>query len=135
MWQAIGKYVGGRVFTVVLILAGGALVLWYWRLPDEARSALWTTIGHGALWLAIAAALPWSVFWLVPAVVRVESNVVSALFVLALWLVDIGVGLWFAGGSFPNAWAWGVAVLGFLCAGVYNLLVCDFLARWAEDRV
>jgi hypothetical protein len=134
MWQAIGKYVGGRVFTAVLVLAAAAAVVWYWRLPGAAKDAIWTTIGYGALWLVIAAALPWSMFFVVPAVVRAESNLVSALFVLALWVVDIALGLVFAGGGFPNPWAWGAAVLGFLCAGVYNLLVCDFLAHWAEDR-
>ena len=65
--------------------------------------------------------------------VKAESNLVSALALVGYLLVDVLLALWLAEWSVSGTLAWAVMVLGFLCAGVYNLVVCEFLADRAEE--
>ncbi len=48
-------------------------------------------------------------------------------------LIDVAAAMWLAGWQVGGALGWAVLVLGFLCAGVYNLVVCEYLASRAQD--
>jgi len=135
MIEAIAKHVSGKIITAILGVTVILIVIWYWRLAPEAREALWTSVRLVLVWLGLAAVLPWALFFVPPLVLKAESNLVSALALLGYLLVDVLLALWLAGWGVASTLAWAVMILGFACAGVYNLVVCEFLASRAEDSL
>lgn len=133
MIQAIAKYVGGKVLTAVLTVTVALVVIWYWRLDPAARAAIWTNARLILTWIGFATVLPWALFFVPPLVLKAESNLVSALTLSAYLLVDVLWALWLSGWAVGGTLAWAVMILGFLCAAVYNFVVCEFLADRAED--
>jgi hypothetical protein len=55
------------------------------------------------------------------------------LVLIGFLAVDVGLALYLAGGKVTQGWQWIALLLGFLCAALYNFVVCEFLARRAED--
>lgn len=135
MIGAIAQYVGGKVLTAALVVTTALVVIWYWRLPLESRDALWATARAALIWIGFVAILPWALFFVPPMVVRAESNVISALALLGFLAADVGFALYLTGGRFGGAWQSGIMLVGFLTAGVYNFVVCEFLAARSEDSV
>lgn len=134
MWQAIGKYVGGKVLGAVVFVASAMALIWYWQLPPESKAAIWEALRDGLVWIAFVTVWPWALFFVPAVAVRAESNLFSALMLLGYWAADIFVALWLAGWRVSGALAWAVLSVGFLAAGVYNFVVCEYLACRAEDR-
>ena len=133
MIEGIGKYVGGKVLTAILIVTSGVVLIWYWQLPAESKQAMWDALKHGLIWVGFVAVLPWATFFVPPMLVRADSNLISALALAGYLLVDVVAALWLAGWTVGGALAWLVLILGFGCAGVYNLVVCEYLAGRAEE--
>ncbi len=133
MVEGIAKYVGGKLVTAVLTVTVALVVIWYWRLEPEGRAAIWTTARLTLTWIGLAAVLPWATFFVPPLVVKAESNLVSALALAGYLVIDILLALWLAGWAVSGTFAVAAMILGFLCAGLYNFLVCDFLAERADD--
>jgi hypothetical protein len=78
-------------------------------------------------------ALPWALFFVPPLALRAESNAVSALVLLGYLALDVGFALYLTGVQWGNTFAAGVMLVGFLFSAVYNFVVCESLARRAED--
>jgi hypothetical protein len=78
MIEGVARYVGGKVLMAVLGVASVLVVVWYWRLPEESRAAIWTTVRGALVWAGFVAALPWALFFVPGLVVRAENNWVSA---------------------------------------------------------
>ena len=135
MLDSIGKYVGGKVLAAVLGVGSVLVVIWYWRLPPEARGALWSGVRDALVWGGFAAVLPWALFWIPARVARMSSNGASALLLLAYLVVDAAFGLYLWHGRLGGAWQTGLVVVGLLCAAVYNFVVCEYLAGPAEDSL
>ena len=135
MFGGLAKYVGGKVLGAVLAVAVILVIIWYWRLPLEDRDALWATVRGTLLWLGLVAALPWALFFVPARIVRMESNVASAAMLVGYLVVDFAFALYLMGGFPAGGWHRAILVLGLLCAAVYNLIVCEFLAVRAEDAV
>jgi hypothetical protein len=135
MIGAIAKYVGGRTLTAVLGVSAILIIIWYWRLPLEARAELWSAARGVLIWMGFVAVLPWATFFIPPRVVRAESNLVSGLALLGYLTADVLFALYLTGGSFGNQWQTGLMLIGFLCAAVYNFVVCEFLAERSEESV
>ena len=57
----------------------------------------------------------------------------GAILMLGLTLVDAVFAFYLADWSVTGTLTWMVLLLGFLCAGVYNFMVCDFQAARFED--
>ena len=133
MLEGIGKFVGGKVLTAILVVTGGVVLIWYWQLSPEAKQAMWDALKHGLIWVGFVAVLPWATFFVPPLMVRAESNVVSALGLVAYLVVDALVAFWLADWSVGGAMSWLVLLLGFGCAAVYNFIVCEYLAGRAEE--
>jgi len=133
MIQGVAKYVGAKALGAVLVVSSALVVIWYWRLPIESREALWGTARGALIWIGLVAVLPWATFFVPTRVVRAESNLISALALLGYLAVDVAIALYLTGGHTGNAWQQGILILGFLCAAVYNFVVCDFLAEHAEE--
>ncbi len=132
MWATASKYVGGKVLSAILVVGVGASLIWFWNHPDDAK-ALWAAVKGAILWIGFATALPWGMFFLTARVVKADSNAASAVLLVVLMVVDVVVALWLCGWSVPNAIGWVVLIVGFLAAGVYNFLVCDFVAERIDD--
>jgi len=135
MIESIGKYIGAKLVTAVLTVTVILIVIWYWRLDDATRAAIWNTVRLTLLWLGLAAVLPWGLFFVPPLVMKAESNIAGAAMLVGYLAVDVLLALWLAGWHVGGTLAWAVMILGFLCAGVYNYLVCDFLAERAEETL
>lgn len=132
MLPAIAKYVGGKVVTAVLVVASIIVVIWYYRLPVEARTALWASARDVLVWIGFVAVLPWATFFVPVRAVKAESNFISALTLVAYLVVDIVFALFLSEWSTGGAWQAAAMTLGFLCATVYNFVVCDFIADRLE---
>lgn len=132
MWEAIGKYVGGRVLTVLLVVGSAAGVIWFWKHPEQLQT-LWQVIKYVLAWLGFVIVLPWAFFFVTPWVVRKESNVVAGLLLAGYLLLDVVAALLLAGFKGHGTLTWIVLLLGFGAAGVYNFLVCDYQAGRIEE--
>lgn len=133
MLAPVAKFVGGKLLTAVLTVTVVLIVVWYWRMDPAQRSAVWATVWAALLWTALAAVLPWALFFVPPLVLKAESNAASAAMLAGYLVVDAAAALWLAGWQIGGTLAWGVVLLGLASAAVYNFLVCDYLAERAED--
>lgn len=126
------KSLGGRLLGAVLTVAGVIVVIWYWRLGPEQRADMWSAFRGALLWLGLVAVLPWALFFVPPRVIRAESNLASAVMLVAYLIADLLLALYLAGGMPDASWQRAMLVLGLLCAGVYNFVVCESIAQRAE---
>ena len=133
MLAGLGKYVGGKVLTALLVVTSAVIIIWFWQLPPEKKEAIWNGLKYSLIWIGFAGVLPWALFFVPPMLVRAESNLVSAAGLMGYLVIDILAALWLAGWHFGGALAWLVVVLGFGCAATYNFVVCEYLARRAEE--
>lgn len=134
MFGTVGKYIGGKVLTAILV----ACVLWtsyYFYKNPEALETLWGSTKASLVWLGFAAVLPWGLFFVPPLVAKADSNSAAAAMLAGYLVLDILMAFWLAEWSFGGVLVWGIAILGFLLAAVYNFMVCDYLAEQAEDNL
>lgn len=133
MLTAIGQYVGGKVLTAILVVASAGAVIWFWRHPEHLQT-IWLTIKYVLVWLGVVLVLPWAFFFVTPWVLSKDSNVSAGLMLGGYVLVDVAVALFLMGGpGGHDVLTWMVLLLGFLSAGVYNFMVCDFQAARLEQ--
>jgi len=130
----LAKYVGAKVLVAVCALGVVLAGIWFWRHPEDLR-ALWTVIRLTLAWLAFAAILPWALFFVPPIVVKQESNPLSAAMVAGYLLIDVLVAFWLAGWRVDSTLGWVVLLAAFLAAGLYNVIVSEFIADRAEDSL
>jgi len=131
VWAAIGKYVGGKVLTAIIVVASLGATFWFYRHPQHLET-LWSVVRNVLAWLGFVIVLPWALFFVVPWVRKRESNLAAALMLVAYLLLDVLVALYLAGWRVGGALSWTVLILGFLAAGVYNFLVCETIDRRIE---
>ena len=133
MLTALGKYVGGKVVTAILVVAGAGAVIWFWRHPEDLKT-IWLTIKYVLVWLGFVLVLPWATFFVTPWIVGRESNMAAALMLAGYVVADAIVAIVLMDGVRGHgALTWMVVLLGFLSAGVYNFKVCEFQAGRLED--
>lgn len=133
MLTAIGQYVGGKVVTAILVVAGAGATIWFWKHPEQLET-IWQTIKYVLAWMGVVLVLPWATFFATPWVISKDSNAAAGLMLLGYLLADVAFAWWLMG-TFcgHNALTWMVLLLGFLCAGVYNLKVCEYQAERIEE--
>ncbi|MFQ5414966.1 MAG: hypothetical protein ACE5E6_10960 [Phycisphaerae bacterium] len=133
MIEAVGKYVGGKVVTAVLVVAGAGAVIWFWRHPEH-LALIWSAVKLVVAWIGFVVVLPWAMFLVTRWAVAKESNTTAAVVLGGYTVVDGIVALCLAGGVRGHSFVtWVVLLLGFLAAGVYNFLVCEYQAARLED--
>ncbi len=118
--------------TAILIVATGASLIWFWKHPEELQ-AVWASMKSVLAWLGFVIVFPWALFFMPAKIVRLESNGAAAAMLAGYLLADILVALWLADWSITGTLTWVVLLLGFLTAGVYNFLVCDYVAERIEE--
>ena len=134
MWATIGKYVGGKVLTAILVVASAAGIIWFWKHPEQLR-AIWQVIKYALAWLGFAIVLPWALFFVPPWVMKKESNFTAGLMLAGYLALDVIAALLLAGVRGHGTLTWIVLLLGFGAAGVYNFLVCDSLAERIDESL
>ncbi len=133
MWTSIGQYVGGKVLTALLVLGCVGGGIWFYNNPEQLE-AIWTVIKYVLAWLALVIVLPWAGFPIQRWLVRQDSNAASGLVLAGYTAADALVAIFLAGGiSGHNFLTWVVFIVGFLAAGVYNFLVCDYQVTRFEE--
>lgn len=120
------------MLTAILVVASAACVFWFYRHPEDLQS-IWAVVRHVLVWLGLVLVLPWASFFATGWVVKKESNFAAALLLAGLMAIDVVFAFYLAGWSVSGALTWLVLLLGFLSAGVYNFLVCEFQAARFED--
>lgn len=124
MWAAVGKFVGSKLVTAVLVVGVAGGLIWFWKHPEDLR-AIWETIKVALAWIGLAAVLPWALFFMVPVARKFDSNAASAVVLLFYFALDALAALWLADWNVEGALSWTVVLLGLLAAAVYNFLVAE----------
>ncbi|MCH7527434.1 MAG: hypothetical protein IID39_08360 [Planctomycetes bacterium] len=132
MWPSLAKFVGAKLLTAILVVGTGASLIWFWKHPEHLQ-AIWATLKGVLIWLGVVIVLPWATFFVPAKIVKLESNVAAAIMLGGYASADVLVALWLGGWSFHGTLTWAVLLLGFLAAGVYNFLVCDYVAERIDD--
>ena len=132
MFATLGKYVGGKVLTAILVVASAGGMYWFYQHPEH-LAAVWSVLKGVLVWLGLVLVLPWTAFFVTGWVVRRESNLAGALLLAGLTVVDAIFAFYLADWQVHGALTWMVLLLGFLSAGVYNFLVCEFQAARFEE--
>lgn len=125
------KTIGVRVVTAVLVmavLAGG--ILW-WRMDDAAQSAILGRVGRILSWTVAVVAWPFVSFPLIGWVARRDSNAAGAALVAGYTILEAAALAWLFGFAIGTPAGWAGFAAATLAAGLYNLLVCD----WIADRL
>ncbi len=123
------KSITGKVVTGLVALAVVAGGISWWQMDERTRQMLAQGTGHVLLWLGVVLALPWASFFVIGRVARLESNLAGALLVLGYTLAETVLLAWLFQWRISGSAAWTFVLLGGLISGVYNLLVCDWIAE------
>jgi FtsH-binding integral membrane protein len=122
-----GKIVAGMV--ALAVVAGG--ISW-WQMDPDTRQMLVNGVERIGLWIGVVILLPWATFFLIGRIAKLESNLAGAVLVAVYAIAETTLLGWLFHWHIQTATAWTFLVCGGLVAGVYNLLVCDWIAEKLE---
>jgi len=80
-------------------------------------------------WLFVVLLIPWATFFVISWVARMDKNAAGAALVLGYTVLEGLFLAWLFDWRLPGPTAWSFFAVGALVAGVYNLLVCDWIAE------
>ena len=123
------KSITGRVVTGLVALGVIAAAISWWQMDESTRQMLVSGTGRILGWFGVVLAWPWASFALIWRVARAESNFAGGMLVAAYTVAEVVLLAWLFHWHLPNATAWTFLLLGGLVSGVYNLLVCDWIAE------
>ena len=123
------KTVTGRVVTGLVAVGVIAAGISWWQMDPATRQTLVSGTGRILAWFGIMLVWPWASFAIIARVAKLESNLAGGLLVGAYTIAETVLLAWLFHWHMPNATAWTFLLLGGLVAGVYNLLICDFIAE------
>jgi hypothetical protein len=123
------KSITGRIVTGFVALAVVAAGISWWQMDESTRQMLVSGTGRILAWFGIVLAWPWVSFALIARVAKMESNLAGGILVAAYTIAEVVLLAWLFHWHLPNATAWTFLLLGGLVSGVYNILVCDWLAE------
>jgi hypothetical protein len=123
------KSITGRIVTGLVALGVVAAAISWWQMDESTRQMLVSGTGRIFAWLGVVLFWPWASFALIGWVARMESNAAGGALIALYSIAEIVLLAWLFHWHMPNPAAWTFLLLGGLVAGVYNLLVCDWLAE------
>lgn len=127
------KTIGVRVVTAGLILGVIVAALAWWRMDDARQAAILSAAGRMLAWGAIVLAAPWAGWALVGWVARRDSNAAGAALVTGITLAEAALLAALVGfESIGGVAAWTAFAAAVIVAGLYNLLICDWIADRTE---
>jgi len=122
-----------RIVTVIAVgatgVAGVALLVSWWQMSPNERSAAYALVARAVAWILLAAVLPWATWFFTSAAVKRGSNAAGAVLIAVYTLIDLIVMGWVAKWSVPSTVAGVIMLFGVLAALAYNFLICDWLAE------
>ena len=123
------KTVTGKVVAGAVALAVVAAGISWWQMDEATRQMLLSGTGKIVSWLLIVLLVPWATFFLTTWVAKRESNAAGAALVAGYTVLEALLLAKLFEWNVRTPTAWTFLVVGALFAGVYNLLVCDWLAE------
>jgi hypothetical protein len=123
------KSITGKIVTGLVTLGVVAAGISWWQMDVSTRQMLISGTGRIAAWFGIMLAWPWASFAIIARVAKQESNLAGGLLVGAYTVAEVVLLAWLFHWHMPNATAWTFLLLGGLVAGVYNILICDWIAE------
>ena len=123
------KTVTGKVVAGAVALAVVAAGISWWQMDEATRQMLLSGTGKIVSWLLIVLLVPWATFFLTTWVAKRESNPAGAALVAGYTVLEALLLAKLFEWNVLTPTAWTFLVVGALFAGVYNLLVCDWLAE------
>jgi len=123
------KSISGRIVTGLVALGVVAAAISWWQMDESTRQTLVAGTGRILAWFGVMLAWPWVSFAIIARVARMESNLAGGVLVGAYTVAEVILLAWLFHWHMPNATAWTFLVLGGLVSGVYNILVCDWIAE------
>ncbi len=123
------KSITGRIVTGLVALAVVAAAISWWQMDESTRQMLVAGAGRILVWLGMVLIWPWASIAIIGWVSRMESNAAGGLLVGVYSLAEVILLAWLFNWHIFGPAAWTFLLLGGLVAGVYNLLVCDWLAE------
>ncbi len=123
------KTVTGKVVSGLMALAVVAGAISWWQMDPGTRHMLVAGTGKILAWLGIVLAVPWAAFAIIGQVAKLESNLAGGILVAVLTLLECLLLAWLFDWQISGSAAWTFLILGGLVAGVYNLLLCDWIAE------
>jgi hypothetical protein len=121
----LGEKVLGWIALALLIAIGVGI----WQMPAETKGAIWSGLWRSVVWVAAAAAVPWSARLFIGRVLEQGSNWAGAALIVSYTVIDLVLGVCLMTGWPAGAWGWlaGLGALG--AATTYNYLVTEYLAE------
>ena len=123
------KTVTAKVVAGAVALAVVAAGISWWQMDDATRQMLLTGAGRIVSWLMVVLLAPWATFFVTGWVAKRESNAAGAALVAAYTLLEAVLLAWLFEFDVPGVTAWTFLSAATLFAGVYNLLICDWIAE------
>jgi hypothetical protein len=123
------KSISGRIVTGLVALGVIAAAISWWQMDESTRQALVAGTGRILAWFGVMLAWPWVSFAIIARVAKLESNFAGGVMVAAYTLAEVVLLAWLFHWHLPNATAWTFLLLGGLVSGVYNILICDWIAE------
>ncbi|MCK4660327.1 MAG: hypothetical protein KAV82_12460 [Phycisphaerae bacterium] len=122
------------MLTAILAVLAFGCGLWAWKHPEQ-LATIGQVLKYVAIWLGIVLVLPWAMFPAMPWVLKWESNLAAGLLLVGITGLDVTAALLMTGVSGLSTLTWLVLVLGFLSAGVYTFMACNYQANRIEDSI
>src|SRR5450432_3825174 len=104
----------------------------WWRMDEATKQTLLSGAGRITSWFGIVLLIPWATFFIIGWVAKFQSNLAGGILVFVYTALESLLLAKLFHWSLPGATAWTFFAVGTLLAGVYNLLVCDWLAEKME---
>jgi hypothetical protein len=123
------KSISGRIVTGLVALGVVAAAISWWQMDESTRQTLVAGTGRILAWFGVMLAWPWVSFAIIARVAKMESNLAGGVLVGAYTVAEVVLLAWLFHWHMPNATAWTFLLLGGLVSGVYNILVCDWIAE------
>jgi hypothetical protein len=121
----LAERIAGWIALALLVMLGVAI----WRMEPATRAAIWSDIWRTAVWIVIAAGLPWSARLFIKRILEVGSNWAAAILLASLVAANLVAGLILMRGWPSGGWGWIAALATLAVAGTYNYLVTEYLAQ------
>ncbi|GMU82066.1 MAG: hypothetical protein AMXMBFR47_19370 [Planctomycetota bacterium] len=121
----LSEKVLGWIALAIVVLLGIAI----YQMPADTKSAIWSGFWRSVVWFLLAAGVPWTAALFIRRVVQFGTNWAGIGLIAGFTLADVLLGISLMTVWPSGAWAWAATIAAVSVAGIYNYLVCEYLAE------